>query len=545
VHSEAREDRNVIPRWRPLITVEQRDLKSVGRFLKETHSNCATDYSNQLEIWRKEDDLSAASDIFDTFILTGDRRLLLESVRMAERHNASLPPRMKHSLAEAFSKKIDPLERRKDLAAKEMDEAYLIRSVAIIKKRLVEFPRDALSHLEIARLYTILGQFKQAESSLFAARALAPDDRVILRATLQFYDIVAGLDDGLKIIRRSSRLQYDPWIQSAEVATSTLLGKSSQIAKKVSIYTNKDGLVNRDQSELAMALATLDRAAGVKERKIFQLVKKALPLSTENGFSQAIWLSDQSSREFVNRFPDAMPSSEAYEAKVRLSIDKKEFEDARTFARFWAEDQPFSIDAIIEYLYLASVHSSIDDRSVKFAVRAMNVYSDNWNVLNACVLVFAEAKDFINSDIALQRLDREAPAGAPRSFVEAARGFVSFSKGSFIDGRAFYERATRIAMEYKRYDLLINATMFWLRCEAQNGLISASYIDEMKGVIEKALDRVKSQSDKSYLQNIWHSVQQKMAVSTPLEFKDSSSNLRDLAIENLDDPRVLLLGFDG
>lgn len=541
MHSEAREDRNVIPRWRPLITMELRDLASVGRFSKETHSNSKLDFSNQLEIWRKEDGLSAAADIFDTFVLTGNRGLLLESVRMAKRHSHSIPPRMKQSFAEAFSKKIDPLERRKNLAAQEMDESYLFKSVSIIKKRLLEFPRDALSYLEIARLYTILGQFRQAENALFAARSLAPDDRVILRATLQFFDIVGGLADGLKIIRLSNRLQYDPWIQSAEVATSTLIGKSSQIAKRVNINTNKDGLVDRDQSELAMALATLDRAAGVKERKIFQLVKKALPLSTENGFSQAIWLSDQSSREFVNRFPDAIPTSEAYEAKVRLSIDKKDFDDAKSFARFWAEDQPFSIDAIVEYLYLASVHSSIDDQSLRFAVRSMNVYSDNWNVLNACVLAFAEAKDFVNADIALHRLDKEVPSGASRAFVDAARGFVSFSRGSFIEGRTFYERATRIAVDHKRDDLLINATMFWLRCEAQNGLISDTYIDEMKGVIEKALGRVKSQSDRSYLQNIWHSVKQRMATATPLEFKDSSSILRDLAIENLEEPRSLLI----
>jgi hypothetical protein len=81
--------------------------------------------------------------------------------------------------------------------------------------------------------------------------------------------------------------------------------------------------------------------------------------------------------------------------------------------------------------------------------------------------------------------------------------------------------------------------MFWLRCEAQNGLLSESHAEEITGVIEKALARIKSQSDKSHLQNIWHSVRRKMAVSSAIEFKDASSYLRDVAIENLDDQNVL------
>jgi tetratricopeptide (TPR) repeat protein len=404
VHGDARDERNVIPRWRPLITVEQRDLESAGKFEKQTRLSTGADFATELDLWRQDDDLAAAADIFDTYILTGEKKLLVEAARIAERHRKSLPPRARNALTEAFAKKVDPLERRKELASKETNHDYVRKSISIVKKRLAEFPRDALSYLEIARLYTVLGQFDKAESMLFAARAIAPDDRVILRATLQFYDIVVALEDGLKIIRKSSRIKYDPWIQSAEVATSTLLGKPSLAAKRNSVSLTKGGVIAREQTELAMALATLDRSAGVKERKIFQLVKQALPNSTENGFSQAIWLSDQSSRDFLNRFPDAKPSSEAYEAKVKLSIEQKDFQSAAEFALLWVEDQPFSADAIVEYLNLASVHTDPSEITVKWAVRSMNAHSENWSLLNACVLVFGEARDFVNAEIALNRL---------------------------------------------------------------------------------------------------------------------------------------------
>lgn len=533
--TDPREDRNVIPRWRPLGAIERRDLQSAGRFEKDAHVNTTQDFHGHLGIWRKEGDLAAASDIFDTFLLTGDYALLRESSKIFDATKDSIPPRLRLSLTAAFQKEPDPLEVRRMIAFRETDDAYLRQSVRIIKKRINEYPRDALSYLELARIYTILGEFGSAERALSIARALAPDNRVILRATLRFYDTVAALEEGLKVVRASSSLKFDPWIQAAEIASATLLGKQSRIADKRLVHLGSDGFVLRERTELAMALATLDRQSGVKERKIFQQVSQALPHSTENGFAQAVWLSDNSSRDFANRFPGIEPSSEALEAKVQIAVEQRDFVSAVGHAELWLEDQPFNLRAILQYLDLSSVHTRPTEAALRFARKYIQLYAENWHILNVCVLVLVEGKDFETARLAISRLEKAAPEGVYRAFVEAARGFLAFAQGDFVEGRFRYERATRIAVKEKRNDLLVDSTMFWFRCEASNGLLSEQYIAEMSKMIERALKRL-SITHRSHMQTVWFSVNKHVSPSEDNLDSDGTKRLREIVETNFEDP---------
>lgn len=531
---DPREERNVIPAWHPLVALERRDLQSRGRFGHDAPINTSHDFATHLKIWRGESNLSAASDIFDTFLLTGDYALLREASRIFQANEKSLPVRLRNSLTAAFQPERDPLQVRKLIAFRELDDEYLRKSIRVLKRRLGEFPRDALSYLEIARVYTVLGEFDAADRSLGLARALAPDDRNILRATLRFYDTVAELEEGLRIVRKSERLSFDPWIQSAEIATSTLLGKVSRVADRRLIQFGSDGFVLRERTELAMAMATLERQDGKPERKIFQLVAQALPHSTENGFAQAVWLSDNSSRDFSHRFPDAEPSSEAFEARVQIAIEQRELDLAVGLAELWLEDQQFNLRAILQYLDLSSIHNRPTPMALRLAKRFMQVYADNWHVLNACVLVLVEGHDFENAKLALNRLERAAPEGVHRAFVEAAHGFLAFAQGDFAEGRQRYERATRISSDGKRNDLLVDSTIFWFRCEASNGLMSEEYIAEMSGLIERALRHVQKEH-KSYLQTTWHSVKNHILPSENNADEPGATRLREVAVTTLDE----------
>lgn len=537
--TDPRDERNVIPRWRTIAAIERSDLVSGGRFTAEVRPNTSVDFAPYLEIWRKEGDLPAGSDIFDTYLLTRDPSLLRQASRIFDANKEKIPARLRQSLISAFQPQMDPLELRKQIAFRETDEAYLTHSIRIIKRRLRDFPRDGLAYLELARLYTILGRFDHAERALRTARHLAPDDRIVLRATLRFYDTIAELEEGLKIIQKSDRLKFDPWIQSAEIASSTLLGKASKIADRRLIRFGSDGFVSRERTELAMAMATLDRQAGVKERKIFQLVGRAIPHSTENGLAQAVWLSDQSSRDFTKRFPDIEPSADALEVKVQLAVEQRDFIDAVGFAELWLEDQPFNIRAILQYLDLSSIHTKPSDTSARFASRYMQVYSDNWHILNACALVLIEAKDFEQAKVAISRLERATPDGVSRAFVEAAYGFLAFAEGNFSEGRRRYERATRIAAEGRRNDLLVDSTIFWFRCEATNGLLSEKYITDMIGIIDRAIKRVPD-AHRSYLQTTWYSV--KLCVESLRENLDCdiTTTLKEIVVSTFDEHQLLL-----
>lgn len=535
---DPREKRNVIPRWRPVAAIERRDLQSAGRFADSAPINSARDFEVHIKIWKDEADLAAASDIFDTFLLTGDSALLRQASRIFEANQLKLPPRLRQSVAAAHQREPDPLVVRRLIAFRETDDGYIRQSIRIIKKRLVEFPRDGLSYLELARLYTILGEFNAAERALGLARALAPEDRIVLRATLRFYDTVAELEEGWRLLRKSDRLNFDPWIQSAEVASATLLGKESRIADKRLVRLGPDGFVLRERTELAMALATLDRQSGTAERQIFKLVGQALPHSTENGFAQAVWLSDNSTRDFSHRFPDVHPSADALEAKVQLAVEQRDFETAVGHAEIWLEDQPFNLRAILQYLDLSSVHTRPTATAMRLAKRFSHVYAENWQVLNACVLVLVEGRDLESAKAALTKMEKEAPAGSERAFVEAAHGFVAFGEGNFPEGRRRYEKATQIAAEGKRNDLVVDSTIFWFRCEALNGLLSEQYIDQMNKLIDRAFKHV-PRAQQSHLQLAWHSIRKFVSPSENNLDEVGAKRLYEVAATSLDDQLML------
>lgn len=534
-------DRNVIPRWRPLIAIEKNDLGSLGRYQVEAPKHTSLDFRDQTELWRSEGTLEAATDIFDTYLLTGDVALLRLANSIFEKHSHLISPRLRHSLTKAHQKAPDTLDLRRLIASRETDREFLWESISKIKKRIAKFPRDALAYLEIARLYTICGQFNKAENQLGMARKLAPENRVILRATIKFYHIVSDLETGIKVLQSSERLKFDPWVKSAEIATATTLQTSSKAASKSLVRQLQNGTVARDSTELAMALATLEQANGVKERSVFKLVSKALPTSTENGFAQAIWLSNNSSRDFLHRFPESEPSSEAYEAKVKLAISKQEFVDAIGFSELWVEDQPFSKDAIIWYLNLSAVHQTPDQTAVRTAKRASRIFGHDWRVLNASHLVLAETSELDLAQDVLAKLKREAPQGAPRAFVEAAEGLLAFKMGDFLLGRDRYDAAATTARNHKANDLLINSALFWLRCEVTNNLITQECTSEVVALIDKVITKAKL-TEREYISNTWTSIKDQV-----LNAEHPDSNISELneghffevISENLDDPELL------
>ncbi len=531
----------MIPRWRPIVAIEKRDLASLGRFKDVAPLHRTEDFTDQISIWCQEGSLEAASDIFDTYLITGDSNLLRLANSIFEKHADEIPPRLRFAIESAHEPANDTLELRRSIAYRETDKNYVWKTIAVQKRRISEYPRDALAYLELARLYTICGHFEKAEEQLDIARSLAPENRVILRSTLKFYHIISDLKTGLGILRRSDRIRFDPWIQSAEVATSNALQTTSRFHNRKLVHQLKDGSVTRDSTELAMAIATLEKAHGVTERKIFKLVRQALPKSTENGFAQAIWLSNHSSREFLDRFPESKPSSEAYEAKLKLALAANDFQAAAGFAELWVEDQPFSQDAIIRYLNLLAVHTGPDQRSISFARRAAKIFNESWHVLNAALLLLVEAGELNAAHDVLIKLRRETPQGASRAFVQAAEGFYAFARGDFLTGREAYEAAAKTARQHRSNDLIVNSAMFWLRCEMVNGLISQECIKGISDRIDLAIKKGRLQ-DRHHLTNTWGAIKRKAAeVKLPESAPDARGEdlVTKTISQNLDDPELM------
>ncbi|RYZ80176.1 MAG: hypothetical protein EOP04_26375, partial [Proteobacteria bacterium] len=264
MQDEANEERNVIPRWRPLRAIEKADLASAIPASPEAYERNLGRLSDEVQLWREETGVHAGADLFDAFILTGNRQDLRHAISLLRADRFNIPVRLRDAILSVFRKEQSPLIWRKKIADNESSEKFVRDSIRVYKRQISEYPRDGLLHVELARLYTILGEYSKAEHHIYISLNLFPNNRYILRSMMQFYDIVDDLHQGLGRVRRSDILKFDPWIQSAEVAASTSLGKSSVVASHKLIKLNSEGHVPRNASELAMGIATLDRLHGVK-----------------------------------------------------------------------------------------------------------------------------------------------------------------------------------------------------------------------------------------------------------------------------------------
>ena len=385
------EHRNVVPRWRSLRVTPGSELRSEVRY-PDSSVFLPEAFQSDLDIWRKESSLSAATDILDLSILTSDKTLLLEATRRIRPFLQQARPTLIDTVKRLHRPSEMSVSAISRSASLEQNEAYLRRSIAMYKRRIIDTPRDMLSYLEAARLYTTIGMYDKSEHYLRIALALCPNDRFVLRAITQFYSVVGDIGQALAPLWSSGALKYDPWIQSAEIAAAGLSSRGSRIASHAMRNVRGAKNLGVECTELALGLATLELEAGAKQRKVFQIVRSAVSQSTENALAQAVWLSEQTGRAFASRFPDIELRESAHEARTLDFAEKGMFVEASVEARFWLADQPFQSQPAIYLMNLSSVQLDDPEAVLSVARRSIRLHPTDWNVLNAALMVFARAK---------------------------------------------------------------------------------------------------------------------------------------------------------
>lgn len=517
--SSGEDSRNVVPRWRSLGVTTGIELKSENRFPNAPNFT-AESFSADLSVWRSENTLASASDILDLAILTGEVALLSEAIGKMKPFEASIRP----GLIETIRRVYRPAELGQDTIKKMMDleqnEHYLRKSVAMYKKRILNAPRDVLSYLELARLYTTMGSYNKSEHNLRIALALAPDDRFVLRAITQFYNVVGDIGQALRPLWRSHSIKYDPWVQSAEIASAGLSKRGSRIASSAMRGVRGAKRLNVECTELALGLATLELEAGAKQSKVFQIVRSAVNQSTENALAQAVWLSEKTGRPFASRFPDVELRDSAHEARALDFAEKSMFVEAAAEASLWLADQPFQSQPAIYLLNISSVQLNDPESVLAVAQRVSRLHHSDWNVLNAALMVFARAKRIDSAIEAVKALEKYADSSVGSIFAAAGWGLIHFADKKIDDGRESYDLAISKARTAKRGDLVINACMFWLREEVECGLIEPKLLRDIIKKIDAALSRI-GPENRSFLEGNWSPM--KKSILSRLESNIQSS----------------------
>jgi tetratricopeptide (TPR) repeat protein len=480
--------RAVVPRWRSLTNTPSVETVPVVRF-PEIEATTAKQFQSMVELWRRNNRPIDAVDIMDAGIASGDRRLVVEGAKrvidcadflqspVVERANELLTGRVRyvgHSL----------------IITDELAKANLAVKISRLKSTLSDNPRNTLAQVEIARLYCRLGQFDNAESHLFVALRLSPNDRFVLRAATRFYTMMGVPEDALQLLWRSTSLRQDPWLLSAELAAATLAKTGPRHATKVAERIPFQRKITRDFSELAAGWATKQEFRGASPKRVLKILQQTLSEPTENALAQGVWLTDHLGREFVKTFPAVAFSSDAHEAKALAFLESSDFAGAEHEASLWVADQPFQGRSFGILAYNRFVHLDDNEGALQAVDAGLELHSHDWLLVNTGVLAASLIHNKEKADLYLDKLEKLSTEDETTVFLEAARGMVGIAFGDVPGGVEHYLKTITLAKRLGRSDLIVTAAIYLLEMLVRASSINRDELEGLEREIERAINKM-------------------------------------------------------
>lgn len=486
--------RNVIPRWRDFS--ETLELKELGSSLVQpseiiSASTVRQDLSEQFVSWSANRSISYAGDLLSAALVCQQPEAALD----AAEYVLSLGLDESRSITKLARKVLDRPHELSTLEFKLTDDQsakdHRWRQVSKLRKSLRTNQRDAISWIDLARLYTILGSTSKAERAIRVACNLAPTNRFVVRSAARFYAHIGDLDFGHKIILNSERFLHDPWLASAEIALSTLAKKWSRATNEGLKMVSNENFSALDLTELATAIATLDFANG-NARKARKLIKRALVHPNDNSLAQAKWISRSMSGLSIDVPVAHFAIPRPFEAAAYEAFTSARWNESLGSALQWFRDEPFASRPAYLAGYIAGAILDDHELAIKIADAGLVSNPDDVALINNRVFNFASLNRLQEARKEILRLKVSQLDSTQQVVYFANQGLIAFRESKLEEGRAWYTKATNLAavIGNKRYH--VSALIHWAKEEALHGTSFSRLIRE------RAKDEVESEKDPDF-----------------------------------------------
>jgi tetratricopeptide (TPR) repeat protein len=442
-------DRRVLPRWRDFkTTLSLGELSSV-----KSRDEISLDDQNALarliKDWQENPTIWHAGDFLSSAFVVGDVTDLKEAASFILENREFAP----HPLIELSERIVSPQMGEPIEVAMPLGDEDISQSIHRIRKRLSEEPRNAIQWVELARLYSILGDRDRALRAMSVGAALGPDHRFIVRSAARLFIHAHERSKALRVIRNASGARRDPWLLAAEIAVASASKSPSLLAKEGRARNDDDGLSLFERNELSSALATLELENG-KNRRARQLFRQALESPNENSVAQVEWANRK-----IGGLPIEDPSlfdlPRSFEANAQLSLVKGNWRAAINQGTNWLLDQQFSKHPAIFTSYVSSL---IEDysRSIGILRASLKANPNEPQLVNNLAFALASNNQLVEAVEALRGADYVNVTGGPGVTLVATHGLVLFRTGNPDKGRELYrlaiERAAKIGLQ--KYTLM-------------------------------------------------------------------------------------------
>jgi tetratricopeptide (TPR) repeat protein len=424
--------RRMIPRWRAVSTTAL--LGELASLKKGTQRFSADALNAKVKDWQSEPSIFVASDIVGTALILNEREHPVVREAATAILDASDSTQLLRSAAEHV---IDPAESSSSLFPGLTTRLDLHLSIASIRARLHDDPRNAMGWVDISHCYTLLGQTAKAEEAIRIALKLAPNNRHVLRSATRLYVHAGRREEALWMLRHASSTQHDPWLAAAEIGVAGLLDQSPKFAKVGASLVSAD-LDPRHISEVAAALGTLESEHG-NRRKAKKLFQRSLEDPNENVLAQAAWAARATNSIDVDPLNVNVPFS--YEARARINFRQKLFTEALREAQAWFNDQRFSVSAATFASYTAAVVLARHEEAIKILEEALVPNPDDWTLINNYAFSLASLDRLQEAEEKFSLLSPEVENPSRHGVWLATGGLLAFRAGNAEEGQRLYDQA--------------------------------------------------------------------------------------------------------
>ena len=476
-HLFEKKDRHVIPNWRSFEnTAKLGELNGSKSIHLET--TFKPDISDLLDDWNESKSIGVAGDILGAALICNqENNPIVKEISNFIIHQKDIATEA--LIAAANSVLIHPkahIELNLDIDSVELFKeknhlAILYQQINILKKKLIQNPNNPINWIEIARLYTIIGQDEKAKKSMKNALFLAPENRYVLRNMARFF--VHSGKDGIEfahdIIRKSELVKHDPWLLATEISLATLRQRGSRFAKAGIQIIDKNSFHPFNITELASALATLEmKNASLKKSK--KLFEKSLAHPNDNSLAQAEWAS-QVEKDLMSIDSISFNVINSFEAIARNFAEHEKWNKAIEYSKKWFLDLPFSKGSVL-FANDIAIHKLKDHNvAVDVAKLGLDSHPNDAQLLNNIIYSLCLQNKLEEADTFFKKVNREDINSISDNAIclTATRGLYYFRKGIPDAGRNFYFEAMQMAKELGKTYLNSSAFVNYAREEILQG----------------------------------------------------------------------------
>ena len=431
-------ERRIVPRWRDsLTTVATGELAPLAT-LSPAREPERDFLESKLADWQWNRTIAFATDLVGAAFVLGRAR---EATHAAEFILAN--PRLASAPARHVAHRIlgtSPANEEQDeqVEAKGPTQDSSRRMVRSLRLRLREEPRNPLMWVDLARHYAILGLGDKSAQAMSMGVRLAPNSRFIIRSATRLHVHLGDPEHALHLLRRAEATKHDPWLVAAEIAVTSIVGRSPRSIKDARDILARWSMAPSQTSELASALATLELAAG-NNRKARKLFSEALIEPTDNSVAQAEWASRRLSDFRVETRHLEAPWS--FEARTWDHFAAGQWSAALLECERWLSDEPFSSRPAMVGTFVSGVALEDYASSIRLARLGLMANSDDQTLLNNLASALASTGDVEEASKVYQSMDpRRCDDGTYIAWL-ATGGLISFRRGFPERGRQLYREA--------------------------------------------------------------------------------------------------------